>query len=251
MPLFKPKPPVSQDEFEWLHACFAWLRVVLDDAHIRPDFVTPDHDLLKAAKTGPGLFEAVRRLAGMEEWDCRLELVAAREEVRSLELVEEAGASGTFSVENDQAVIRYRSDMLRRPDALAGTFAHELCHFLLDNAGDPPGGPELMEHATDCAAIYLGFGVLLSNAARERETFVDVGGMGWQSWSTGYLSEAARVTATAMFASLHGYPTENVEHALKPHLRKDLRKAARAIAHQHTDFEKSLDEVNLLDWTFH
>ena len=53
MALFKKKPPIAAEEYEWLVACFAWLRTVLDDADIHPELVTPDHPALLAAKTGP------------------------------------------------------------------------------------------------------------------------------------------------------------------------------------------------------
>ena len=250
MQLFRPKPPVDQDEFDWLVACFAWLRIVLDDADIRPELVLPSHPAIQSAKTARELFDAVRTLVGMQDWDCELQKVEARVDLPNLELIEGCGATGTFSIENSQAVIRYRSDMLKRPEALAATFAHELSHYLLMNAGDPPGGPELMEHSTDCAAIYLGFGVLLSNSARETEHSVDVGGMGWRSWTTGYLSEPARVTATALFAALHGHSLTGAETALKPHLRKDLRKAAKAIANRYPDVPGTLQNTELLGWNF-
>lgn len=250
MPFLRPKLTIDRDEFEWLIACFAWLRSVLEDAHIRPEFVMPDHPSLRQANTAHELFDAVRELAGMGDWDCRLEREETREDVPDLGLIEGAGACGTFSVENGQAVIRYSAEMLKQPDNLAGTFAHELCHYLLMNAGDPPGGPDLMEHSTDCAAIYLGFGVLLSNSARRVEHMVDIGGLGWRSWDTGYLSEGARVTATAMFADLHQYKLDNAYDALKPHLRKDLKKAAKAIAYEHKDLSASLERVDLLDWNY-
>ncbi|TMM45341.1 hypothetical protein [Qipengyuania marisflavi] len=186
----------------------------------------------------------------MDQWDCKLEKVDVRVDVPDLQLIKGSGACGTFSIENGRAVIRYSSDMLKRPDALAATFAHELCHYLLCEAGDPPGGPDLMEHATDCAAIYLGFGVLLSNSARHMEHSVDVGGFGWRSWSAGYLSEEARVTATAMFAALHQYDLRDAERALKPHLRKDMQKATKAIAADHPNFAASLSQIDLFNWNF-
>ena len=247
MKFFRPKPPVSQDEYEWLIACFAWLRHTLDDADIRPELVTADHPALRSARTAPELFAAVRHLAGMEGWECQLVKVDTREEIADLYLINEAGACGTFSIEDGVAIIRYSSDMLQRPDALAATFAHELCHYLLAAAGAPPGGPDLMEHSTDCAAAYLGFGVLLANSARTFES----GSSGWRSQSTGYLSEQALVTATAMFARLHGYALDNARNALKPYLRKDIDKAARALAHDHPDFSATLKEMDLLEWSFH
>lgn len=251
VPFFKPKPPISRDEFDWLIACFAWLRTVLGDAHIRPEFVLPDHPALIAAKTGPQLFEAVRGLAGMEEWNCRLEK-ADVEIAESTPFIthEHSAACGTFSVENGEAVIRYSSQMLRDPDALAATFAHELCHYLLVNAGDPPGGPDLMEHATDCAAVYIGFGVLLANSARSFEQYNDGEWSGWRSSANGYLSEQALVTATALFAALHGYETDTASAALKPYLRSDMKRADKAISHIHADVPAALDAVDLLDWTY-
>ena len=56
MQFFRPKPPIDREEFEWLIACFAWLRTVLEDAHIRPDFVMPNNRSLREAQTAPQLF---------------------------------------------------------------------------------------------------------------------------------------------------------------------------------------------------
>lgn len=251
MPFFTPKPPISRDELDWIVACFVWLRKVLGDVHIRPEFVLPDHPALLEAKTGPQLFEAVRALAGMEHWQCRLEK-ADVEMAESTPYIthESRAACGTFSVENGEAVIRYSSQMLRDPDALAATFAHELCHYLLVNAGDPPGGPELLEHATDCAAVYIGFGVLLSNSARSFEQFNDGEWSGWRSSANGYLSEQALVTATALFAALHAYDTGKANDALKPYLRSDMKKASKAIAHIHPDVCAAMDRIDLLEWRF-
>lgn len=252
MPLFRPKPPITRDEYEWLIACFAWLRTVLDDADIRPELVTPNHPKLLEAKTGPQLFYAVQVLCGMEQWPCRLEMEEAESRTPShpTEAVSETGALGTFSVEGDEVVIRYSSAMLHNPDALAATFAHELCHYLLANAGDPPGGPELMEHSTDCAAAYLGFGVLLANSARQLDQFNDGEWQGWRASTAGYLSEQSLVTATAMFAAVHGHDTSNAIDAFKLYLKSDFKKAWKAVRHDYPDLAASLREVDLAEWSF-
>ncbi|MEM8725808.1 MAG: hypothetical protein AAGE86_09845, partial [Pseudomonadota bacterium] len=136
------------------------------------------------------------------------------------------------------------------PDALAATFAHELCHFLLIDAGDPPGGPDLLEHATDCAAVYIGFGVPLANSARTFEQWSDGQMFGWRSSANGYLSEQSLVTATALFAALHGYDANQGLPGLKPYLRGDLKKASKAIARSHPDLPASLSSIDLLDWSY-
>ena len=249
--LFRPKPPIARQEYDWLVACFAWIRRVLDDSAIKPELVLPDHPALREAKTASNLFEAVRTLMQMQDWPCQLERVDTDFDPGDARIVSQgAAACGTFSIENGVAVIRYASDMLRDPDALAATFAHELCHYLLCNAGDPPGGPELMEHSTDVAAAYCGFGVLLANSARRFEQWQSDGWHGWQSSTQGYLSEGALVTATALFAHLHGRDTRPAEQALKPYLRKDFAKADKAIQRDYPDLAKTLDEVDLLEWAY-
>ena len=249
--LFRAKPPVDPQEYEWLMACFAWLRAVLDDHGIRPDLVTPDHPSLKSASTAQELFEAVRDLCGMTEWPCRLEKVDDDFEPNDARIQRLDGPpAGTFSVESGEAVIRYNARMLAQPDALAATFAHELSHYLTHSLGDPPGGPDLMEHATDCCAAYLGFGVLLANDARTFEQWTDGEWFGWQSSTMGYLSEQALVTATAMFAALHKHDTGAAKAALKPYLRKDFAKAEKAIAKDHPDFAQALAETDLLEWSY-
>lgn len=252
MLFLRTKPPVKREEYEWLLACFAWLRTVLDDADIRPELVLPGNPELSAAQTAPELFDAVKRLAGMEEWVCRLERFDAPTRPSDPRIVTEVSdaAVGTFSVVDEEVVIRYSSAMLRQPEALAATFAHELCHYLLVNAGDPPGGPDLLEHATDCAAVYVGFGVLLANSARTFEQWNDGEWSGWQSSASGYLSEQALVTATAMFAALHDYPWEQARDALKPYLQGDLKKAAAAVRKDHPDFKAALKSVDLLQWRY-
>ncbi len=211
----------------------------------------PNHPALLAARTGPELFEAVRQLAGMNDWNCRLERVDTDDIDQYAQVVREGSAAcGTFSVENGEAVIRYSSSMLRDPDALATTFAHELCHFLLIDAGDPPGGPDLMEHATDCAAAYIGFGVLLANSARTFEQWSDGQMFGWRSSANGYLSEQSLVTATGLFAALHGYDAKDALPGLKPYLHGDLKKASKAIAQSHPGLSASLSSIDLLEWRF-
>lgn len=251
MGLFRKKPPVTPDEYDWLIACFAWLRTVLDDGNVRPALVLPNDPALQNAQTASELFDAVRALAGMENWPCRLERVEDDAPPQDLMLAYEgSSACGTFSVEGGEAVIRYSSAMLRQPQALAATFAHELCHYLLVNAGDPPGGPDLMEHSTDCAGAYLGFGVLLANSARNFEQWTDGTWAGWRASTAGYLSENALVTATAMFAGLHDHAAWEAEASLKPYLRSPFRKAHKAIAQDHPDLGASLAQVDLMEWNF-
>jgi len=249
--IFRPKPPIDQAEYEWLVACFAWLRTVLDDSDIRPELVLPNHPKIATANTAGELFDAVRALCGMEDWPCQLEKIDDSFETGDARIEYQGDtAAGTYSVESDVPVIRYAESMLQDPAGLAATFAHELSHYLTDGVGDPPGGPDLMEHATDCCAAYLGFGVLLANNARDFQQWTDGEWQGWRAATRGYLSEQALVTATAMFAALHGHRDDSIAKSLKPYLRKDFAKAKKAIARDHPDFPASMAGVNLLEWNY-
>jgi hypothetical protein len=74
-------------------------------------------------------------------------------------------ALGTFGVAGNRIAISYVPALLKRPDHLIATLAHELAHYLLATAREsPPCEKEEGEFLTDLAAVYLGFGVFLANA---------------------------------------------------------------------------------------
>lgn len=255
MGLFGPKLPVDLDEFEWLIACFAWLERDLETrkatADWRPLLVLPELDVIRKAKTASDLFLAVKELSGLAEWPCELERGHVRNEVYPSGIGHSHSskhALGTFSVEGNKAVIRYDPALLGQPQALLATFAHELAHLWLHSVGDPPGGPDLHEHATDCAAVYLGFGVFLANSARNFEQFQDLGMHGWKAQASGYLSERALVTALAIFVRRFGYQAKTAGAPLKPYLRSDFMDALKYIDRRLPDIAQTISSVDLSDW---
>ncbi|WP_156423699.1 hypothetical protein [Erythrobacter sp. YT30] len=255
MGLFGPKLPIEKDEFEWLMACFAWLDREIGQRSgpdgFRPHLILPDDPELMAATTAPQMFDVVKRAAGLEQWHCQLEKGEARRELVNTGLdtgpFSQNSALGTFSVEGNTPIIRYDPELLHKPDALVATFAHELSHLLIHSLGMPPGGHELEEHATDCTAVYLGFGVFLANSARNFSQFTDGAMQGWQSDTSGYLSENALVTAVAIFEKRFSAPA-GAEHHLKPYLKSVHRKAHRYLAKKHTDLASELSEMELSAW---
>jgi hypothetical protein len=255
MGLFGPSLPVDRDEFEWLLACFAWIDRTLGardgaDSFV-PRLVLPGDPDLAAAGTAQDLFEAVKRAAGLEEWECRLEKGEARRDVIGTGLptgtYSQKSALGTFSVEGNTPVVRYDPALLREPDVLVATFAHELAHLVIHSLDQPPGGAELEEHATDCMAVYLGFGVFLANSARRFSQFEDGHLQGWQSETSGYLSENALVTCLAMFERRFAV-TDEASDSLKPYLRKAHSGASKYLARHFADFDAALRAVDIEAW---
>lgn len=250
-----PKPPVELDEFEWLMACFAWVhrKMEPDDANAgyQPILVLHETPRIAQATGASSLFAAVKALAGLDDWDCDLRQgEAAREPTRFSPFGEFSSRSalGTFSVEGDKPVIHYDPALLASPERLTATFAHELAHLLGHTLGMPPGGADLEEHATDCIAVYLGFGIFLANSARHFSQFSDGQVQGWQSSTAGYLSENALVTLTAMFVRLFGLQSAPASAFLKPYLRSDFAKALKYIDRTYPDFATQLAAVDLAEW---
>lgn len=259
--LFKPKAPIDEDEFDWLIACFAWLHRVLDDGDAArfeemeliqhsdrffPSSQNTDHAL------AVHIFEQTKRLCGMAGWPCKLVEGERQRETRVQSGVaikhESSPPLGLFVVHGDGVEIAYDPGLLESPSQLVATFAHELAHYLMHDRGDPPGGPDLMEHATDCAAVYLGFGIFNTNAAINFRQFASFDEIGWERRTAGYLSELALLTATALFVHLTKANSEVAESALKQHLRKPFRKALKAASTRLPNGAIDLANVDLSDW---
>ncbi len=258
--LGRPKPPVDQDELDWLMACFAWLmrefgavekltalRVILPDERDYPPSRLQGH--ARAVE----LFDQTRAHAGMKDWPCDLVAgVADRERKVALGHAlkhHQSSPLGTFGYADGRYFITYNPTSLAYPQTLVATFAHELAHYLLHTATTrPPGGAALAEHATDLGAVFLGFGVFMANSAKTFRQFEGGGEMGWEMRGAGYLSENALVTALAMFVRLsHGEP-KAAEAELKPYLRGVFRKALAAVDRLHPDLAAGIAAVDLADW---
>lgn len=256
MGLFRPSPPIDREELDWLLACFAWIDRTLGERDradgVTPELVLPNDPDLLAASTAPELFEQVKRKAGLEEWECRLEKGEARREPIDIGVAagytQSSSALGTFSIEGNTPIVRYDPALLRNPDALIATFAHELSHLLIHTLGMPPGGETLEEHATDCMAVYLGFGVFLANSARNFSQFSEGGMQGWSSQTSGYLSENAIVTALAIFEQ-HFETAKSGKDALKDYLRPVHRKAQRYLNKRHPNLSDELGNIDLSVWS--
>ncbi|MEM7779795.1 MAG: hypothetical protein AAF697_05305 [Pseudomonadota bacterium] len=82
--MFGPSLPIDRDELEWLLACFAWIDRTLGkrdhaDGFV-PRLVLPSDPEIASASTASELFENVKRLAGLEHWECQLVKGEARRE---------------------------------------------------------------------------------------------------------------------------------------------------------------------------
>jgi|HubBroStandDraft_1064217.scaffolds.fasta_scaffold30732_3 hypothetical protein len=181
------------------------------------------------------LFDAVKRHARMADWPCDLvdqpyRPVRVIGRAAILEPIGPEMPLGTFSHDGRRATVSYDPDLLDEPVQLVATLAHELAHFRLAALpGEPPGGPEALEYATDLTTVYLGFGAFGANCAYIFEGWQFGQATGWKSSRQGYLVEREWVFSLALFLILRGEKVETLRPLLKRHLFTDLRKAYRSL----------------------
>lgn len=222
----------------WCLETWAWMLRNLGGLErlVHTPLVTPSPAFFPASEAsgdarGAHVFACVKRLMGMEGWDCRLEPYDRRDanaRVGEYWFVHSRAApNGTFSARDGAVRIAYARDLLKDPASLVGTFAHELCHYLIAVVGEPlPDGDDTMELATDLAVAFSGFGIFGANRAFSFEGHQDAFGHGWRSQRNGYLSERTWAFAIALFLSLRAEP-DAAQSWLKPSIASDVAKACR------------------------
>ena len=226
------KSLLSEEDTFFQIECFKWLlkhfggddfykyaQLVLPTEKYFPAFVNSSE--LAAQKT----LEQVMKYAGMGNWPVTLR---AQEEdpnfqVASTITVQNAEHSplGTFSVnENNEGIITYNPKIVAHPIQMIATFAHELSHYLTGTAPEPPpGGWENWEFATDIGATFLGFGIFLANAAFSFRQYSSVESVGWETSTSGYLTEAEHSYSLALFLRL-----KDIEPELAlPHCDRNIK----------------------------
>lgn len=248
---FRKGPLLGSELTQWQFDCFAWLLrhtggasalAQLPLVHPTPRFF-PDRGLQGHAMA-EAVFARVRGNAGMADWPCELQVQEADPNpvVAPALLVKNSPSSpsGTFRATEAGALITYHPDSVRDPMSLVATFAHELAHYRTVGFPEPPpGGWEVWEHATDLAAVFLGFGLFLANSRFSFSQFSDGQTMGWQWRQQGYVSEPEILHMHAIRCVLLGTPERETLDHLKPALRGIYKRVRR-------DVERSAQEMGRL-----
>ncbi len=216
--LFKTKAFLDAPRCEWQFDVFAWLlrncggyakfletTLVLPTAEHFPDRGMKGHAAAAA------LFRQVRDHAGMADWPCVVE--------------PRPDAEPMLTIGDDRIpVITYRPDETDQT-VLVAAFAHELARYLVETFDESsPGGDALRENAIDIAAVFLGFGVFMTNAKLSMTRYE--------------LNEGEFANALAMFCLLRKIDPESIDAHLNPHLRKYVRLAARDLVRHEIRFQR-------------
>lgn len=244
--LFKVNSFIDSEAEEWIFSTFAWafrnfgsnifdnhtILVTPSNRHF-PDKIT---DLEKGVVT---VFQRVRTYAGMDGWRCKLTAQEpdADTHIGGTLLIQNApqNPAGTFSVNRGvddtvEAVITFNPNLIKNPEAMVATFAHELAHYLAATSKEEsPGGEDLHEHATDLLAVFMGFGIFQANSAFNFRQFSEGNIQGWSYQKMGYMTQMELVYALTIFCVLKGIDYAIVRRYLKEPLCKVYKKSLKLI----------------------
>lgn len=156
------------------------------------------------------LFRRVQDHAGMADWPCNLE----REAADVVAVAPEGERIPVFT---------YRREALE-PIGLIGQFAREFARYLVSSFDEPAPPSAPREALVEITAVFLGFGIFLTNAAARH--------------GDSQLSEGELAHALALFCLLRGLPVEAADEHLNPHLRKHLRLAMLDLAQHELRFRQ-------------
>jgi len=240
--LFSNKPLLNEGTTQWLFEAYAWAL-----SNFGYDFFYEDTILVTPTKThfpslvnsrqsmANSIFEQMIHYAGMQNWPLELiELTADYEPVQPSNIIFNGiprGPATTISLEGATQTfhIIYTADLTRDPSALTTVIARQLASHLVGvSNASTPGGDELHDHLVDLLAIFMGFGLFLTNNAIMIQR--GCSGCGKSVQATGFLSEDQMTYTLAIFCCLKKIPNKVV----LPHLKKAL----------HPLFKKAMKEIN-------
>lgn len=235
--LTKPKLPITADEQKSVDNCFSRLATLLGAHRLLDATVmlpTPDHFPDPYDGSEPALQRIFHRVAThMNVSPAEIQLTLFKtgygmtRDIVPLFSGEGSGASGLYH--HDPAAsphISIDEALLKEPNALVATLAHELGHIILLRPGlVDPDDPD-MEPLNDLLTVFMGLGVFTANSAFRFEQHSDYASQGWSVRRSGYLSEQLFGYALARFAFERGEPKPAWSRFLATNVAVYLKRSA-------------------------
>jgi len=246
---FNNKPLLDKETTQWLFDAYAWALSNFGSDFFHQDtiLVTPtkEHfptEVNSRNSMASSIFKQVVHYAGMQNWPLELiELTAEYEPAYPSSTHYNGiprGAATALSLEGETQAfhITYSSDLTRDPSVLTTVIARQLATHLASASNTPaPGGEELHGHLIDLLAIFMGFGLFLTNNA----VMIQRGcsGCGKPVQATGFLSEDQMIYALAIFCCLKEIPNKAILPHLKSPLRPVFKRAIKEIRSSSSEIE--------------
>ena len=249
---FEKKQLLEEDNIEWLFETFSWaLRNF--DANVfynESILVTPSNKHFSGEEsTAEGManiiFEQVKQYAGMTHWPTRLMNDADITSLPKPQIEIKGalrGSKGELTVPEDDSqriTITYNEFQLNDPEVLIATYAHALAHYLSTTTKEaPPGGVDNWAFATELLAVFLGFGVIMSNSANTSKIRSCGSCSGPAIERTNFLTQFDTTYALAIYCHLKQIPISEVTPVLKKSLRSFFKNAMKDVSQRTSEIDK-------------
>lgn len=241
---FFSRAAVSSETADWIAECFSWAMQNFDVTRFREgtDLVLPNDKFFPKKVESPEamaayILERVSVFAGVADWPWRL----VRPESFKLQAPPLLGLNPSVRVDSDNNAyavvdnfgqdlqVTFLREQTAKPQDLTASFAQAVAqHMLWQSQLTPPGGPEYFMQTAEVLAIFMGFGVMVTNSAY---TFRGSCARCYNPRANrqASLSESECVYALALFADLKGVARDDILPYLKKYLRTAYKSAEKQL----------------------
>ncbi len=235
--LLQPKPLLDDDSADWICQQFGWILQQFD----RDYFFNQTPLVLPTNAFFPGradshqamaqlLFDRVKQYAGLDHWPTAL-LDASQQPLdeppQRLALPAQQGQN-LPTLTTEPLPVYFNPAQVNDPQAMVSSFAQSIGHALVQQVTAPPVEAEQWPLVVELVAIYLGFGVPMTNTA-----FAFAGGCGGcgkrAAQRQAFLSQDEALFGLALFCQLKQIDNNQVLPQLKPHLKKLYKRACHQL----------------------
>jgi hypothetical protein len=240
----KPKPPVSDEDRQWVDDGFNRLSRMLGHKRmLEANLVLPDAEHFPDPydKSESAAEKMLCRICDYMKVDrSQIDLEIFPDETEELKEMlpywkgSHNGCAGLYVHPDDEShrmVVALRSSQLDDPMALVATLAHELGHVILLGGGLMEHSVKDMEPMTDLLTVFLGFGIFNANCAARLTKWQNDRKQGWSMQRLGYLPEEIYGYALARFAYERGERRPEWTKHLSTNVRSYFKKSEAWLEH--------------------
>jgi len=236
--LFAPKPLLDEDSAAWICQQFGWILQQFDRDYFlqHTPLVLPNNDFFPGRadnhqQMAQLLFDKVKQHAGLGHWPTDLRDVSQQpdEPLPRLALPAQQGQNLPVANDANRLQVFFNPAQVNDPQAMVSSFAQAIGNSLTQQASVAPQiEAEQWPLLVELVAIYLGFGIPMTNSA-----FAFAGGCGGCSKRAAqrqaFLSQDEALFGLALFCSLKQIDAKQVLPHLKPHLKKLYKRACHQL----------------------
>lgn len=238
--LFPPKPLLDDDSATWICQQFGWILQQFDRDYFlkHTPLVLPNNDFFPGRadshqQMAQLLFEQVKQHAGLAHWPTELRDFSQQpdEPPSRPMLPAQQGQNLPIDSHANALPVYFNPAQVNDPQAMVSSFAQAIGNALTQQTTVAPQiTAEQWPLLVELVAIYLGFGIPMTNSA-----FAFAGGCGGCSKRAAqrqaFLSQDEALFGLALFCSLKNIDAKQVLPQLKPHLKKLYKRACHQLQH--------------------